>query len=150
MEHIGTLPETNEISLPTIIPLFGILVPVSAEKEDCHICLETITKGQLMVIQLPCCKHYVHADCFKTWASTSHTESVVRCAYCRSIYHYEDKCFLFLNTIHDENLTCANCCHMKIHSECSKELTNLLTLLTFEHSLECGQVVHCNSLWIDI
>ena len=152
MEHIATLPETNKTLSPTIIPLFGLLTSVPVEKkEDCHICFETIRKGQLMVIQLPCCNHYVHADCFKTWASTSHTESVVRCAYCRSIYHYEDKCFLCLSTIHDnENLTCTNCCHSKIHSECAKELNELVTLLTFEHSLECGHIVHCYSLWIDV
>ena len=100
MEHIGTLPETNDTLSPTMIPLFGLLASVSVEKkEDCHICFETITKGQLMVIQVPYCKLYVHADCFKTWASTSHTESVVRCAYCRTIYYYEDKCFLCLNTL---------------------------------------------------
>ena len=43
MEHIGTLPETNDILLPTIIPLFGIL-SLPAEQEDCHFCLEKITK----------------------------------------------------------------------------------------------------------
>ena len=151
MEHVGTLPETNDTSSPTIIPLFGLLASVAVEKEeDCHISFESITKGQLMVIQLTCCKHYVHEGCFKTWASTSHTESVVRFAYGRSIYHYEDKCFLCLNTIHDENLTCTNCCHTKIHSECAKDFTKLIRLLTFEHSLESGHVVQCNSLWIDV
>ena len=81
---------------------------------------------------------------FKTWASTSHTESILRCAYCRTIYHYKDKCFLRLNPLnYTNNLTSTNCCHTKIHSECKKELTELITLLTFDHTLECGQIANC-------
>ena len=41
VEHIGTLPETNDVLSPTI--LFGILCP-PAEEEECHFCLEKITK----------------------------------------------------------------------------------------------------------
>ena len=145
-------PNPNDVLSPTVISLFGLLSSVSVEKEeDCHICLETITKRQLLTILLPCCKHYVHADCFKTWASTSQTESIVRCAHCRAIYHYENKCFLCLNAMNNnENLTCTNCCHTKIHSVCKKELSDLVTLLTFDHVLECGQIADCNSLWINV
>ena len=78
MEHIGTLPDPNTVLSPIIIPLFGILSPPAEKEEDCHICMEKITKDQFLVIQLPCCGHYVHTECFKTWASTSHTESIVR------------------------------------------------------------------------
>ena len=81
MEHIGTLPETNDVLSPTI--LFGILCPPAEEEEECHFCLEKITKGQFLVLKLPCCGHYTHTECFKTWASTSHTESTVRWEYCR-------------------------------------------------------------------
>ena len=91
-----------------------------------------------------------HAECFKTWASTSHTESIVRCAYCRTIYHYENKCFLCLNTIHDENLACTNCCHTKIHSNCSTDLADLILLLPYEFTLECGQLADCNRYWVDV
>ena len=151
MEHIGTLPKPNDVLSPTIIPLFGLLSSVSVEKEDCHICLETITKRQLLAIHLPCCKHDVHADCFKTWASTSQTNSIVHCAHCRAVYHYKDKCFLCLNTMNNnENLTYTKCCHTKIHSKCKKELADLVTLLTFDHTLECGQIANCNSLWINV
>ena len=87
MEHAGTLAETNDVLSPTIIPLFGILSP-PAEQEECHFCLETITKGQFMVFKLPCCGHHAHTECFKTWASHSHTESTVRCAYCRTTYRF--------------------------------------------------------------
>ena len=152
MEHIGTLPNPNDVLSPPVIPLFGLLSSVSVEnEEDCHFCLETITKHQLLAIRLPCCKHYVHAECFKTWASTSQIESIVRCAHCRAIYLYKDKCFLCLNTMNNtDKLTCTNCCHTKIHSECKKELDALVTLLTFDHVLECGQIEDCDSLWINI
>ena len=96
MEHIGTPPEANDILSPTIIPLFGILSPPAEQEEDCHLCLETITKGQFMVFKLPCCGHYTHTECFKTWASASQVESTVRCAYCRTTYPYENTCFLCL------------------------------------------------------
>ena len=56
------------------------------KEEECHSCMEKITKGQFLVFKLPCCGHYSHTECFKTWASVSHKESTVRCAYCRTIY----------------------------------------------------------------
>lgn len=90
MKHIGTLPETNDILSPTTITLFGILSPpaeILSPPTECHFCLETITKGQFFVF---------NTECFKTWASASHTESTVRYAYCRTIYQYEDTCFLCL------------------------------------------------------
>ena len=150
MEHVGTLPETNNVLSPIIIPLFGILSLPAEKDEDCHICYEKITKGHFLVAQLPCCRHYVHTVCFKTWASTSHAESTVCCAYCRTKYVYKDKCFLCLNNINSKNLKCTNCCHTTVHSKCSKDLTDIVTLLTFDHSLECGQLVDCNCLWLDI
>ena len=113
MEHVGTLPETNDVLSPTIILLFRILCPPAEKEEECHFCLEKLTRGQHLVLKLPCCKHYSHTECFKTWASTSHTELTVRCAYCRSIYLYEDKYFLCLENINEEKLNCTNCCHSK-------------------------------------
>ena len=95
MEHIGTLLETNDVLSPTIITLFEILSP-PAEKEEFNFCLETITKGQFMVFKLPCCGRYSHTECFKTWVSASRSESTVRCVYCRTVYQYEDTCFLCL------------------------------------------------------
>ena len=74
MEHIGTLPETNDILSPTIVPLFGILNPPGQKEEECHFCMEKITKGQCLVFKLPCCGHYTHTECFKTWALLSHKE----------------------------------------------------------------------------
>ena len=96
MEHIGTPAETEDVLSPTIIPLFGILSPPAEQEEECHFCLETITKGQFMVFKLPCCGHLAQTECLKTWASTSQKESIVRCAYCRTTYTYEDTRFLCL------------------------------------------------------
>ena len=96
----------------------------------CRICMEKITKGQFLVFQLPCCGHYVHTECFKIWASTSHTESTVRCAYCRTIYQYEDTCFLCLQE-YTKKLNSTTCCHAKVHSECTTDLTALFSLLNY-------------------
>ena len=71
---------------PTIIPLFGILSP-PAEEEECHFCMEKITKEQFLVFRLLCCGHYSHRECFKTWVSLSHKESTVRCATVEQYTH---------------------------------------------------------------
>ena len=146
MDHVGTLPETNDVLSSTIITLFGILSP-PAKKEVCYFCLETIAKGQFLVFKLPCCGHYTHPECFRTWAS--HTESTVHCVYCRTIYQYEDTCFLCLQE-YTEKLSCTTCCHTKVHSECSRDLAALLSLVTYDHTLECGQLSDCNRLWVHI
>ena len=54
---------------PVIIALSGILSPPAEKKEEFHFCLEIITKEQFLVFKLPCCGHYSHKVCFKTWAS---------------------------------------------------------------------------------
>ena len=124
MEHVGTLAEADDVLSPTIIALFTLLSPPAEHEETCHFCFETITKGQFMVLKLPCCGHLVHTCCFKTWASTSHKESVVHCAYCRTT----------------EKLNCTTCCHTKLRAECTADLAVLLSLLTYGHTLECGQL----------
>ena len=124
MEHVGTLAEADDVLSPTIIALFTLLSPPAEHEETCHYCFETITKGQFMVLKLPCCGHLVHTCCFKTWASTSHKESVVHCAYCRTTE--------------------------KLHAECTTDLAVLLSLLTYDHTLECGQLTNCNRLWVGV
>ena len=147
MEHIGTLPETNDILSPTITTLFGNLCPAAEKEEECHFCFEKITKGQFMVFKLPCCGHNTHtAECFKTWTSGPHAESTVRGAHCRTTYQYEDTCFLCLQE-YTEKLCCTTCCHTKVHSECTTYVTALLSLLTYHHSLERGQPTDHNRLW---
>ena len=149
MEHVGDLAEAGDVLSPTIIPLFGLLSPPGEQEETCHFCFETITKGQFLVLKLPCCGHHVHTTCFKTWASTSHKESIVHCAYCRTAYPYEDTCFLCLQE-YTENLNCTRCCHTKLHTECIEDLTALLQLLSYQHTLECRQLTECNRLWVSV
>ena len=38
MEHVGTLPEAEDVLSPTIIALFGILSPPAEREEKCHFC----------------------------------------------------------------------------------------------------------------
>ena len=142
------LTETEDVLSPTIIPLFGILSP-PAEQQECHFCLETITKGQFMAFKLPCCRHLTHTECFKTWASASQKESTIRCTYCRTTYQYEDTCFLCLQE-YTKKLNCTMCCHTKVHTECTSDLTVLLLLLTYDHTLECGQLTNCNRLRVGV
>ena len=149
MEHVGTLAEAEDVLSPTIIALFGLLSPPAEQEKTCHFCFETITKGQFLVLKLPCCGHLAHTCCFKTWASTSNKEYVVHCAYCRTAYPYEDTCFLCLQE-YSEKLNCATCCHTKLHAECTADLADLLSLLPYEHSLECGQLTECNRLWVGV
>ena len=73
----------------------------------------------------------------------------VRCADCRTPYRYEDICFLSLQGNNVE-LNCTNCCHTKVHSEFTTDLAALLSLLTYDHSLECGQLTDCNCLWLRV
>ena len=149
MEHVGNLAEADDVLSPTIISLFGLLSPPAEQEETCHFCFETITKGQFMELKLPCCGHLTHAGCFKTWASTSQKDSVVHCAYCRTAYPYEDTCFLCLQE-YTEKLNCTKCCHTKVHAECTEDITVLLSLLTYEHTLQCGQLTECNRLWVGV
>ena len=148
-EHVGTLAEAEDVLSLTIIALFGLLSPPAEQEETCHFCFETIAKGQFMVLKLPCGGHLTHTSCFKKWASTSHKKFVVHCAYCRTSYPYEDTCFLCLQE-YTEKLSCTMCCHTKLHAECTADFAVLLSLLPYEHTLECGQLTECNRLWVGV
>ena len=134
----------------TITSPFGILSTPASQNEDCHVCLEKINIKQLYVVKLPCCGHLAHSECFKTWALSSLNTSELRCAYCRTTYPYEDKCFLCLNNLKDKDTKCTSCCQSRVHAECVNELQELRTLLVFEHTLECGQLWACNCLWVHV
>ena len=109
--------------------------------------MESIAKGQFLIIQSPCCGHLDHTECFKTWGTALHTGSNVNCAYCRTPYPHQEVCFLCLKEIkNDEDLTPTNCCHTLIHSQCTTELLLLVSSLRFEYSLECRQLMDCNHL----
>ena len=103
----------------------------------------------MLVFKLPCCNHYVNTECFKTWAFASQKEPIVRCAYCTTTYPYEDACFLCLQE-YTKKLNCTRCCHTKVHTECTADLTVLPSLLPYEHTLECRQLTECNRLCVEI
>ena len=151
---MGILPEPDDVLPPTIIQLCGLLAggKMKEQNEDCHICYETITKRMPFVIETPCCGHLTHTDCFKSWAESALNDKKIRCAYCREEYDYANRCFLCLNKIKDiqKDIKCTNCCHSKLHTECVKELEDLLTMLMFEHAIECGQLNHCHCLWVHV
>ena len=150
MNHIGILPEPDAILSSTIVPLFGILANSEAREEDCHFCLEKIRKSTVFVIETPCCAHLAHAECFQSWAESSLNATTIRCAYCRSEYRLQERCFLCLLNIDDKDTKCTNCCHSKVHAECAKELEDLVKTLVFEHTIECGQLNHCHCLWVHV
>ena len=145
MEHVGTLPETNDILSPRIKPLFGKLSP-PAEKEECNFCLLQDNFW---------CSNYRAAD-------TTLTQNVSRpghryliknkpCAAPIVEQHINTNThasFACKNT--PKKLNCTMCCHKKVHTECTTDLTTLLSLLTYDHSLECGQLTGCNRHWVDV
>ena len=143
---------SNAILSTTIVPIFGLLVNSKLkEEEDCHTCYEKITKKLAFVIETRCCGHLTHTECFQSWAESSLNAMTIRCAYCRTEYDHRNRCFLCLNKIEDKkDVKCTNCCHSKVHTECVKELKDLLTMLVFEHTIECGQLNHCRCLWVHV
>ena len=109
-----------------------------------------ITKGQFLVFKPACCEHYSHTECFKTWASTSYTESTVRFAYIVEHYVNTKNLARFCIQEHSKKLNCTNCCHTKVHSKYTTDLTALLSLVTYDHSLEYGQLTDCTRLWVQV
>ena len=148
--HIGILPEPDAVLPHTTISIFGILANHAFQEEDCHFCLEKITKRQLFVIKLPCCGHHAHTDCFRTWALSSLNTTNIRSAYCRAVFDYDNRCFLRLDKPEDQDVKCNSCCHSKVHEICAKELKDLFTLIMFEHIIECGQLNQCHCLWVHV
>ena len=149
--HIGILPEPNAVLSSLILPLFGILSEWREREEDCHFCLERIEKSTtIFVIQTPCCGHLAHAECFQNWAESNLNETSIRCAYCRAEYKTNERCFLCLLKLNDEEIACTSCCHTKVHKDCAKELEDLDTMLLTEHTIECGQLNKCHCLWVNV
>ena len=148
MDHIESLPKTNDVLSPTMISLFGILCP-PAEKGRVSLLSRNNDKRTISCVQTTVLRALHSHRMFQDWALLSHTESTVRCAYCKTTYPYEDTCFLCLQE-YAEILNCTTCCHTKVHSEFISELAALLSLLSYDHSSECGQLTNCNRLWVHI
>jgi hypothetical protein len=100
MESVGVLPAPEDILSSNILSLFGILSnDAPEEEEECHFCFEVIKVKDLFAMKTPCCQHFAHSSCFKTWAYSSAlntSDESVRCAYCRTLYPHEEFCFLCL------------------------------------------------------
>ena len=150
MDHIGVLPEPSDVLPIPIIPLFGLLSNPKSKEGECLICLEKFHEKTALIIETPCCGHVTHTGCFQTWAESSLNASKIRCAYCRSAYDLEEICFLCIKDLKDADKKCTSCCHSKVHTDCALELQELLTMLTFQHTIECGQLNHCHCIWIQL
>ena len=151
MESVGALPAPDDTLSPKIIPLFGILSTVHDNlEEECHFCLTNIKNNDLFVTKTPCCRHNIHCKCFKRWAELSVTDDdTIRCAYCRTMYPYEEYCFLCLQKkTNNQRLMKTNCCQSTIHNRCVEDLLYILAHLSYEFTLECGQTSWCNCLWL--
>ena len=142
MEHIGTLAETNDVLSPTTIPLFGILSP-PAEQEECHFCLEAITKRTVYGIQIAVLRTQRSHRMFQDMgiAFSYRINSTLRLL--QNHLSIRRHMLPLPGKIHRETQLYM-CCHTKVRTECTADLAVLLSLLTYEHTLECGQLTNCN------
>ena len=60
----------------------------------------------------------------------------IRCAYCRTMYPYEEYCFLCLRKkTNNQRLMKTNCCQSTIHNRCVEDLLYILAHLSYEFTL---------------
>ena len=140
METVGALPAPDVI-LPTstIIHLFCILSENGIEEKQCHFCFEGIEAEEVLAMNTPCCHQGAHCECFRYWAASSVVDKTVRCGYCRTLFPDNELCFLCLEKKNNEQLMITNCCHTTIHTECITRLRSVLSRLSIDVVLECGQ-----------
>ncbi len=148
MEHIGRLPKPNEPIHPNTIPLFGILSTSNTESGQCYFCFENIEKEELLAITMACCKKNTHPECFSTWTTHYKYRRTIRCRHCRAPFPYDELCYLCLRTKqHGHSLRPTECCETTVHTICADTLQETLNTLTFEFSLQCGNIITCKRLW---
>jgi hypothetical protein len=59
------------------------------------------------------------------------------------MYPYEEYCFLCLRKkTTNQRLMKTNCCQSTIHNRCVEDLLYILAHLSYEFTLECGQIKH--------
>ena len=159
-DGVGLLPgDGGPLPLP-IVSTFAILANASSSNELCHFCLQPCNIEAPdedpyfrsifapTVMKLNCCGHHIHCDCFMKWALSPLNEHTLRCAYCRTVYEYRAKCFLCLEALKDRPQKYTSCCGSRVHSDCADALTRFCQMrLTFECTLECGQLRPCACLW---
>ena len=145
MEWIGILLKPEDGFTDNKIPLFGLLSRSNKDQENCHFCLESIKKDQILTMETPCCKHVAHCECFATWITSSLTNQTVKCAYCRTAF--PDVCFMCLKPKNPEDgIIKTYCCQSTLHKQCIKDLQYIVSQLSFDLRIECGQPF-CWRLW---
>ena len=91
----------------------------------------------------PCCRQGAHCECFRYWAALSTVDGTVHCGYCRTLFPDNQLCFLWLEKKNNnEQLMITNCCHTTMRS--------VLSGLSFDVVLECGQAAYCECIWTDV
>ena len=122
-----------------ILLLFGILSSSAKEKENCHFCLNEITKNEPHTMDTPCCNHAVHCACFDDWKTSQRSARRIKyttpCAYCRAQIPEPKYCFLCLDTKTDQPCEGTPCCNSPVHS---LYLKNTFRILPRNAFLECG------------
>jgi hypothetical protein len=98
---------------------------------------------------MQCCQQKAHCQCFQMWAAQYNGTAIrtVRCGYCRTLFLDKELCYLCLqnkNNGQDLNKTC--CCQTTTHKDCTEILKETLARLTFEFSLECGELTFCGCI----
>ena len=138
MTPIGTLPAPQDVYPGERIPLFRLLSRSTKSHEECHFCLDSIAQNQIFTMETPCCGHTSHCRCFQKWVVLQSTHTTPRCAYYRTIFPIV--CFLCLEPCRPEEDTVnTRCCHTSLHKKCVRDLAYVLSRLTFNLWIECGQ-----------
>ncbi|CAB3995022.1 Hypothetical predicted protein [Paramuricea clavata] len=150
MEYVGVLPAPEDVIPPANIPLFGILAENTAEPGQCYFCFEEINGNELLAMTMHCCQQKAHCRCLQMWATHYIGTDIetVRCGYCRAPFPDKELCYLCLqNKITGQELKKTRCCQTTIHKKCTEILNEILANLTFDFSLECGELTFCGCVW---
>lgn len=140
---------TQTIYPDNIVPLFGILSKSAKESENCHFCLNEITKNEIYTMDTPCCNHTVHCTCFEEWKASRPYKGTIEyttpCAYCRAPIPEPRHCFLCLDTKIDQVYEGTKCCNTSVHSLCLKNAIHMIPKLPNNALFECGS---CYCIWM--
>ena len=66
-------------------------------------------------------------------------------------YFRQSTMFLCLQKKNDnEQLMITSCCYTTMHAECIMLVQSVLSRLSFDVVLECGQATYCGCIWTDV
>ena len=136
MEHIGTLPEANDILSPTIIyTALRDIVSYGQKRRRMPLLSGNNNKRTISGIQTTLLRTLHSHRMFQDIGISYRIDSALR---------------LLQNNVFIRRHMCFPCCHTKVHSECTTNFTTLFSLPTYGHSLECRQLTDCDQLWVHI